>query len=142
VVNCGTLELLIRQAYVTYANGTVNFTSTVPIEGGPGWINSDHYEINAKAEDGASRELMSGPMMQALLEDRFKLKLHHETRETPVYSVTVAKTGLKLHQLEDGGCTPLDFTKPFESPAPDQKPICITELSIRRKQAKMDRRLQ
>jgi len=36
-------------------------------------------------------------MLQSLLEERFKLKLHRETRETPVYSLVVAKGGHKLH---------------------------------------------
>ena len=42
----------------------------VPIEGGPGWINSIGYTIKAKAEGSPGLEMMSGPMMQALLEGR------------------------------------------------------------------------
>jgi uncharacterized protein (TIGR03435 family) len=45
----------------------------LPISGGPKWIYSDSYVINAKAPDQASERVMEGPMLQALLEDRFKL---------------------------------------------------------------------
>ena len=39
---------------------------------------------------------MAGPMLRALLEDRFKLRVHRETKEVPVYFLTVAKNGPKL----------------------------------------------
>ena len=57
---------------------------------------------------------MQGPMLQALLEDRFKLKTHQETREVPVYALTVAKGGSKLKPFLEGSCTalPLTLTRP------------------------------
>ena len=120
-VRCGTVASLIRDAYVTYANGLSRNSNSVPIEGGPAWINSDRYDINAKPADKASQEMMSGPMLQGLLEDRFMLKIHRETREVPSYELTVAKGGLKLKSFQVGSCTPLparDLTKP---PAPRAK---------------------
>jgi uncharacterized protein (TIGR03435 family) len=42
--------------------------------------------------------MMRGPMLRALLEDRFALKIRRETREMPVYLLTVAKGGFKLQQ--------------------------------------------
>ena len=54
------------------------------ISGGPAWINSAHYDIDAKAEGNPNSGQMR-LMMQGLLEDRFQLKLHHETRDLPVY---------------------------------------------------------
>ena len=48
--------------------------------------------------------------MQALLEDRFKLKVHRETREVPVYVMTALKTGFKLQPLEEGSCDARDLT--------------------------------
>ena len=53
--------------------------------------------------------MMSGPMMQKLLEDRFKLRIHRETREVPVYALTVAKSGPKLPPFQEGSCTPIDL---------------------------------
>ena len=55
-------------------------------------------------------------MFQALLEDRFKLKIHRETREIPVYELTVARSGFKLQPLKEGSCTPFDQL-PGPSPA-------------------------
>src|SRR5579864_7684865 len=48
------------------------------ISGGPGWINSDHYDIEAKTDGKAAPKQMEGPMLRALLKDRFKLKVHRE----------------------------------------------------------------
>ena len=50
-------------------------------------------------------------MLQALLEDRFQLKMHHETREVPVYELTVGKGGPKLEPFQEGSCTPADMTE-------------------------------
>ena len=97
---------LIRTAYVMFADGHYNPYGSAQASGGPAWANSARYDINAEAEDNASAEMMQGPMLRALLEDRFQLKLHRETREIPVYALTVAKGGLKLHALEPGSCPP------------------------------------
>ncbi len=53
---------------------------------------------------------MRGPMMQALLEDRFQLKLHRETREAPVYELVAAKGSPKLQPFQEGSCAPADST--------------------------------
>jgi uncharacterized protein (TIGR03435 family) len=94
---CQSLETYVRQAYVMLPNGVENRQGwIVKIEGGPSWINSDLFQIDAKAEDGTSGGGVMGAMMRSLLEDRFKLKAHSETREVAVYALTVAKSGLKL----------------------------------------------
>ncbi len=49
---------------------------------------------------------MNGPMLQALLEDRFQLKIHRETREGSVYFLDVARGGPKLRSFTEGSCTP------------------------------------
>jgi uncharacterized protein (TIGR03435 family) len=101
----------------------------VAIYGGPTWINSDRYDINAKAEDSASLGTMQGPMLRALLEDRFKLRIHRETREVPVYVLTVVKSGSKLQQFKEGSCPPIDLTKPPSPPTPGQTPGCTSMIS-------------
>jgi bla regulator protein BlaR1 len=63
------------------------------------------YNIDARANDQASLDLMEGPMLQALLEDRFKLKVHTESRNVPMYSLSVAKSGAKLHPSKEEGCS-------------------------------------
>ena len=44
------------------------------LKGGPARIDSDRYQISAKAGDTVSKEMMNGPMRRALLEERFRLK--------------------------------------------------------------------
>jgi uncharacterized protein (TIGR03435 family) len=89
-----SLQLLIQNAY-----GVQSFQ----ISGGPEWMNSSGYDIEAKAEGnpGMSQIWL---MLQSLLEDRFKLKVHRETKLLPVYALTVAKGGLKLSKPTEGEC--------------------------------------
>jgi uncharacterized protein (TIGR03435 family) len=115
-VNCETVKDLIRDAYNLLANGEMwrgiitRNSRTVPIEGGPSWINSDRYYIDAKAERPQTQEMMRGPMMRTLLEDRFKLKIRRGTRQGQVYELKVAQGGPKLEPVEPGSCTPIkDF---------------------------------
>jgi uncharacterized protein (TIGR03435 family) len=72
-------------------------------------VRSDRYTINAKAEDTSTLYMMRGPMLQAILEDRFKLKIHRDTREVSVYAMTIAKGGHRLQPFKEGTCTPIDF---------------------------------
>jgi uncharacterized protein (TIGR03435 family) len=67
----------------------------VPIEGGPSWIDSERYEINAKSESRHNHAALNGSMMRALLEDRFKLRLHTETREVSLYALPPSPPGTK-----------------------------------------------
>lgn len=113
-INCQTPGDLIRDAYDLYANGRLprGFISrnsrTVPIEGAPGWINSERYYIDAKADGPLTQEMMRGPLMRTLLEDRFKLKIRRETRQGPVYELIVAQGGPKLEPVENGRCTQIE----------------------------------
>ena len=69
------------------------------ISGGPGWVNSLHYDRDAKAEgDEPITNEQAKRMMQSLLAERFKLKIHRETREVPVYALIVGKNGSKLKE--------------------------------------------
>jgi uncharacterized protein (TIGR03435 family) len=65
------------------------------IVGGPTWLESDRYDITAKSEDDANEDQVV-EMIGSLLEDRFKLKFHHEARELPVYALLVSKSGSRL----------------------------------------------
>jgi uncharacterized protein (TIGR03435 family) len=72
------------------------------ISGGPGWVTTDRYDIEARAEGnpGLQEKLA---MFRPVLADRFQLKFHRETRQTPSYSLTVAKNGPKLQATAAGG---------------------------------------
>jgi len=72
------------------------------LKGGPNWIDSVRYDITAKASRPASGDQMK-EMVQSLLEDRFQLKFHHETKEMPIYALVVGKHGPKLKASEVSG---------------------------------------
>jgi uncharacterized protein (TIGR03435 family) len=80
------LMLLIQRAYGVQAFQVV---------GGPAWIDTAGYNIEAKPKSNTDRKQM-WLMLQTLLADRFKLALHKETRELPAYDLKVAKGGPKL----------------------------------------------
>lgn len=71
------------------------------ISGGPGWIDSDRFDVEDKAEDRKANYDQLRLMLQSLLEDRFRLKLHRETKEAPVYALVVAKGGSKIKLSAD-----------------------------------------
>ncbi len=86
----GTLQFFIQLAYDV---------ESLQLTGGPKWLNSDMFNIEAKAERSfniAERNLM----LQTLLTDRFKLVLHSETRELPVYALVVGKSGPKIQEVK------------------------------------------
>jgi len=72
----------------------------------PGWIDTENYDIAAKAGSEATAEQIQ-QMVQALLADRFKLALHRESRELPVYALFVGKSGSKLHEAAPGDFGPM-----------------------------------
>jgi uncharacterized protein (TIGR03435 family) len=120
--NCQNLMNYIRTAYGTWGSGSDRpAVGPFNIVGGPAWINTELYQINAKSEGSARRGTTAGPMMQALLEDRFKLKIHRETREVPVYALVLTKAGLKLPAAKVE-CWAMDFGRPFTPPKEGQPP--------------------
>jgi len=84
----GTVKYLIQYAY-----GVQDFQIT----GVPGWLASERYDIVAKAETSANADQIK-LMLQSLLAERFRLMLHRETRQLPVYALVVGKNGSKLHE--------------------------------------------
>jgi uncharacterized protein (TIGR03435 family) len=69
---------------------------------GPSWITNDRFDIDAKSPGGAPETALR-LMLQTLLADRFKLAFHRETREIPVYALTVGKAGAKVHHAGKDG---------------------------------------
>jgi uncharacterized protein (TIGR03435 family) len=95
------------------------------ILGGPDWLNSDRFDMEAKAEGNSGRPQVM-LMLQTLLADRFKLKFHRETRDLPVFTLTVAKGGLKMQPWKEGSCITVDPGKPTAPPAlgREESPYC------------------
>jgi uncharacterized protein (TIGR03435 family) len=63
--------------------------------GGPSWLTSDRFDLTAKAPGGSTPQQMN-VMLQSLLSDRFKLKIHKETRQSDVYRLVKARADGKL----------------------------------------------
>ena len=96
-----TLRMLIRTAYQL---------QDFQISGGPGWLASDHFDVVAKIEAGDPDVMPAGPpvpgqgptrlqlMIRSLLTERFKLAVHTETKEQPIYALVVARTDGRLGQ--------------------------------------------
>ena len=75
------------------------------ISGGPSWLDSEEYDIDAKTETPADRDQMR-LMLRTLLADRFKLTIHRESKEMRVYALTPAKNGPLIHAIKDGETGP------------------------------------
>jgi uncharacterized protein (TIGR03435 family) len=82
------------------------------VRGGPDWVRSTLYTIEAVAAGAADAQAMRGPMLRALLERRFGLKVHVETEQFPVPQLTVAPGG---HKMKPATCT---ISGPSPAPAP------------------------
>jgi uncharacterized protein (TIGR03435 family) len=89
------LRMLIRNAYQL---------QEAQLIGGPDWIASARFDVRAKAADTVALNLPgpgspAGPlqlMLQALLSERFNLKVHRETRELPIYELVLARSDGRL----------------------------------------------
>lgn len=132
-VPCVTLEQLIYLAYAgAGAPMDEQLAGVVPggasddkkIRGGPAWVHSQHtkFAVEATAAGASDRYVLVGTMLQSLLEDRFKLKVHRETEDVPMFAMTVGKGGLKLKPTQPGDCVPYDGSQPFDPGA--TKPTC------------------
>jgi uncharacterized protein (TIGR03435 family) len=137
-VECRTVKSLIQEAFINGGESSPEFgprsvvqwqsggrgsmttqTATThepnlrlvrePIEGGPDWLDSDVYTIEAKSERSQSPGIATGAMLQAILEDRFKLKVHHGTSEVPVYLLMVAEGAPRFRTAAEGSCVPFSL---------------------------------
>jgi uncharacterized protein (TIGR03435 family) len=80
------------------------------ISGEPGWVGSDRFDVEAKMDEEAAaayeklpkeqQETQRQLMVQSLLADRCKLKVHHETKILPTYALVIAKGGFKLKDAD------------------------------------------
>jgi bla regulator protein BlaR1 len=124
-----TLESMIRMTYRLQESQLV---------GGPAWIYTDRFDIHAKMAAGGPIADFS-PRMQALLAERFQLKVHNETRDLPIYSLVTARSDGRLGpQLMPAAvdCTALARTRSGPAPAlrrqPNERPPCGTTIKMGR----------
>jgi uncharacterized protein (TIGR03435 family) len=102
------LRLLIADAYIGAQPGAID-----RIVGGPEWVQSARYDIN---------EMLL--MIRALLEDRFKLKVHREPRELPAYELVVTRPGAAGLRTSDVDCDALFAAGQVTRPEPGVRPRC------------------
>jgi uncharacterized protein (TIGR03435 family) len=94
--------------YVAFAYHVQTFQVT----GGPGWVDSDKYNIEAKEDEAVTEKIEKLPyqqrmdqlrlMVQSLLAERFQIKVSHQTREGPAYALVVTKDGPKFQGQKPG----------------------------------------
>lgn len=104
-----TLKELIKVAW------DLNYGADDQVAGGPPWVASTRFDVDAKEDAGLAAELAKLPqpqrgeavraMLRDLITQRFQLRLHHETRQLPVYELVVAKGGPKLMPAADPAAT-------------------------------------
>jgi uncharacterized protein (TIGR03435 family) len=125
IVNA-TLRMMVRSAYRL---------KDYQIIGGPDWINSDRFDVQARPP-AEFQPPQAGPpcvaldctatpvqlMLQGLLVDRFQLRTHRETRELPIYELTIAKGGFKLKEVAPPPPGPPALPPPPRPPAPGTPP--------------------
>lgn len=125
-----TVRTLVQLAY-----GYPDTLRDAQLVGGPSWIDTDKFEINATFEGPVAITPNSPPvrlmaMERALLADRFKLKVHQETRQLPVFDLVRSRAdgrpGPRLVPA-DGTCLPLPTTP---APIADYAPYCGVKRSI------------
>jgi uncharacterized protein (TIGR03435 family) len=87
------------------------------ISSGPSWMNTDTYDVDAKASENVSLQQIR-PYLQKLLEDRFQLEVHHETKEVPAYELLPAKSGVRVRPSQEGSCVTPDPKNPPKPGAP------------------------
>ena len=95
---------LLRMAFGVQADQVINT---------PAWASSERFDINAKVAPGVVFNAMTmfQPLMRKLLEDRFQLKIHHETRELNVYRLVRVRSdrlGPKLAAAPANSCSAAD----------------------------------
>jgi uncharacterized protein (TIGR03435 family) len=89
---------------------------------GPDWLDSQRYEIAGKAAGPATEEQLR-LMMQALLQERFKLALHRQTKELPAYVLVAGRNGPKVHETKTEGEASIDINQRQLSVAVQRAPV-------------------
>jgi uncharacterized protein (TIGR03435 family) len=103
---------MIQRAYVNFAEARFNPLASVPISGGPTWINTDRFQIDATSDSPQKNGTMNGPMLRTLLEDRFHLVIRRDIKETSVYALTVRRGAVPRMAHSTGNCITADPERP------------------------------
>lgn len=88
----GSLRAIIQWAYGVHDSGELS---------GPGWLESEEFDISARAGAPATNQQLQ-LMLQGLLKKSFRLAIHRESKDRPVYALVVAKGGPNLQTTREG----------------------------------------
>lgn len=114
-----TVVRLIGEAY-----GAGQPLPAFKIVGGPDWIASERYDVNAVADGNPAREELRA-MARRLLADRFRLRAHVEQREAPVYELVLDRTDGRLGPQLRRSDTPCRQAGPPPAAEPNPLPPCV-----------------
>jgi uncharacterized protein (TIGR03435 family) len=103
-------RLTLNNAHIKQLIAVAYEIQSVRIQGGPGWIDTDQFQISAKAADPATSDKQVRAMLQTLLAGRFHLKIHRETRLLPGFTLRTAPEGAKLPKAQQDGADRCDRT--------------------------------
>jgi len=136
-IGCSTAENSILAAYVVYPGGRplprglsvadALFDAGASVQNGPSWLRSMRFTIEATTKVPTSVEEMRGPLIQRVLNDRFKLRAHEASRDMAVYELVQDKGGAaEFKPAQPGSCFEMDATKtpPTAHGGKAPPPIC------------------
>jgi uncharacterized protein (TIGR03435 family) len=140
-VTCLTIAEIIARAYAQIGgpcpvNAPRSFLDPHAakrlVSGGPDWIYTERYTIEANTSVAAPPTAIVGPMLRALLGERLGLALHQDPRHIPGYAVRIAKGGFKLSPVDPGNCRSLDPNAlgRTSAPAPGERPLCANSFGV------------
>lgn len=125
--------------HITYTNLSLKnlLVNAYDVKGyqisGPAWLDSERFDVVAKVPQGATKEQVR-IMMQNLLQERFKLVVHHETKEMPMYALVVGKGGPKMKVTPDDPPPPAATGGPSDDaakpPAPPDLAKTMGKISV------------
>jgi uncharacterized protein (TIGR03435 family) len=92
------------KALISFAYGVLGSQ----ISGTPNWTNSERFDVDARAADTNITREQYQQMLRSLLEERFKLNAHRETRDLPAYELLLTKTGSRLMAADPQACEPVE----------------------------------
>ena len=142
---CFSARSLIRTAFLPGQNPR----DLERLVGGPDWIGSERFTLEAVADASVPRAMISGPMFQAVLVERFGLKLRRESRQVRAYSLSVAPRRTTLSALREDDCVEKQSPQPSRPRKPDcdlvkravsEPSLTLSRLLELRAQAWIDRR--